>query len=282
MSLIGVDLGGTNARAGLIKRAKLVRIVSGRIDSRGSAKDVLNELYGVIDSLISRAVKGIGVGAPSVMDLERGIVYDVQNIPSWKRVPLRNYLEERYGLPIYINNDANCFAVGEKYFGEAKGYSQVVGLIVGTGLGAGVIINGRLYPGPNCGAGEFGMISYRDHNYEHYCSGQFFRNFYRLSGVEVYERARRGDAEARRVFAEFGGHLGEALKAIMYAVDPEIIVLGGSVSRAYRFFREAMWASVKTFAYSSVLRKIRIHPSRVPNIAILGAAALFYDATAVR
>ena len=218
------------------------------------------------------------MGVPSVIDLKKGIIYDVVNIPSWKKVPLRALLERRYGLPVYINNDANCFAVGEKHFGQAKKYDNVVGLIVGTGLGAGVIINGKLYNGANCGAGEFGMISYLDHNHEYYASGQFFKNVHKASGKELFERAKNGDLEALRIFAEFGGHLGEAVKTILYAADPDIIVLGGSVSQAYRFFKQAMWESITTFVYSLVLKNIRIGASRVRNIAILGAAALYYDA----
>lgn len=279
MSVLGVDLGGTNVRAGLVKNDRLVEVVSSPINGQGSQREIVEQIFRVVDPLIQKGLKGIGVGVPSVVDLKRGIIYDVVNIPSWKRVPLKALLEKRYRLPVYINNDANCFAVGEKYFGQAKKYNHVVGLIVGTGLGAGVITNGKLYSGANCGAGEFGMISYLGHNYEYYASGQFFKNVYKTSGKELFERAKSGDKEALRIFSEFGNHLGEAVKTIIYAADPDIIILGGSVSKAYRFFKQAMWKSIKTFVYSLVLKNIKIGVSRVRNIAILGAAALYYDAT---
>lgn len=279
MSVLGVDLGGTNVRAGLVKNDRLVEVVSSPINGQGSQREIVEQIFRVVDPLIQKGLKGIGVGVPSVVDLKRGIIYDVVNIPSWKRVPLKALLEKRYRIPVYINNDANCFAVGEKYFGQAKKYNHVVGLIVGTGLGAGVITNGKLYSGANCGAGEFGMISYLGHNYEYYASGQFFKNVYKTSGKELFERAKSGDKEALRIFSEFGNHLGEAVKTILYAADPDIIILGGSVSKAYRFFKQAMWKSIKTFVYSLVLKNIKIGVSRVRNIAILGAAALYYDAT---
>ncbi len=278
MPVLGVDLGGTNVRAGVVTKNQLVRVVSASIDGQGSQKEVLEQVFGVIDPLIRKGLKGIGIGVPSVIDLERGVIYDVVNIPSWKKVPLRALLEKRYHLPVYINNDANCFAAGEKYFGRARGCDNVVGLIVGTGLGAGIVANGKLYSGANCGAGEFGMVSYLDRNHEYYASGQFFKNVYGTSGQELFERAGEGDKEALRIFAEFGRHLGEAVKTILYAVDPDIIVLGGSVSRAYRFFKQAMRESLKTFVYSLVLKNIKIEVSTVRNIAILGAAALYYDA----
>lgn len=280
MSILGVDLGGTNVRAGLVEKDCLVKVVSSPIHNIGSEKEVLEQIYSVIDPLIQKNLKGIGVGVPSVLDLKRGILYDVQNIPSWKRVPLKAYLEKRYQIPAYINNDANCFAVGEKYFGKAKKYDHVVGLILGTGLGAGIIANGRLYSGVNCGAGEFGMIPYKDHNYEYYCSGQFFKNVHQISGKELYEKALNSDPDTLKIFAEFGAHLGEAVKTILYAADPEIIILGGSVSKAFKFFKLAMQEAIQSFAYSITLKRIKIVVSRVRNIAILGAAALYYDALA--
>ena len=130
-----------------------------------------------------------------------------------------------------------------------KAYSNIVGLIVGTGLGAGLVLNDRLYGGRNCGAGEFGMMPFRDHNYEYYCSGQFFKNEYGMSGEEVAKKAELGDTTALKIFSQFGSNLGEAIKVIMLAVDPEIIILGGSVSKSYQFFKDNMWKSIRKFIY---------------------------------
>ena len=279
-AVIGVDLGGTNVRAGLVEGGRLTDVRSVAVRSQGSERDVLEDMFSAIDAVMRKDVAGIGAGVPSVIDLKAGIVYDVQNIRSWKKVPLKARLEERYHLPAYVNNDANCFAAGEKYFGKAKPYDHAVGLILGTGLGAGVIANGRLYSGRNCGAGEFGMLPYLDRNFEAYASGQFFARVHGVSGRELAGRAERGDERAIAIFAEFGGHLGEAVKAICYAVDPEVIVLGGSVSKSYRFFQAAMWDTFQSFAYSITKERLKIEVSETENIAILGAAALYYDALA--
>lgn len=276
--VVGVDLGGTNVRAGLVEGGRLADVRSVAVRSQGSERDVLEDIFSAIDPVMRPDVAGIGAGVPSVIDLRAGIVHDVQNIRSWKKVPLKAHLEERYHLPAYVNNDANCFAAGEKFFGKARPFDHAVGLILGTGLGAGVIANGRLYSGINCGAGEFGMLPYRDANFEAYASGQFFRRVHGTSGREVFERAERGDPAALALFAEFGSHLGEALKAICYAVDPEVVVLGGSVSKAYRFFRDSMWETFQSFAYSITKDRLKIEVSTTENIAILGAAALYYDA----
>jgi len=277
-TVVGVDLGGTNVRAGRVEGGRLAEVRSVPVRSQGTEREVLEDMFGAIDAVLREGVAGIGAGVPSVIDLKAGVVYDVQNIRSWKKVPLKSYLEERYRLPVCVNNDANCFAAGEKYFGKARPYDHAVGLILGTGLGAGVIANGRLYSGANCGAGEFGMLPYLDRNFEAYASGQFFERVHGLPGRELAGRAERGDPGALKVFAEYGRHLGEAVKAICYAVDPEVIVLGGSVSRSYRFFREAMWETFQTYAYSLAKERLIVEVSETENIAILGAAALYYDA----
>ncbi|MGQ9800585.1 MAG: ROK family protein [Candidatus Saccharicenans sp.] len=277
MTLIGVDLGGSNVRAGLVESGRVVKIAVREVRSQGSAEEVLADLRSVLESVLSPGVEGIGLGVPSVVDPASGTIYDVQNIPAWKEVPLKTILEAEYRLPVYVDNDANCFAAGEKYFGRGQPYRNLVGLIVGTGLGAGIIANGRLYSGTSCGAGEFGMLPYLDSNFERYASGQFFLKSYGRPGKEFYVKALAGEPEALQVFQEFGRHLGEAIKAIMYAVDPEAIILGGSVSRAYDFFQEAMWQTVSSFAYSIAVKRIKIMPSTTENIAILGAAALYLD-----
>jgi len=278
--VVGVDLGGTNVRAGRVEGGRLIEIRSAAIRSRGTEREVLEDVFGAVDPLVRPGVAGIGAGVPSVIDPRTGVVYDVQNIPAWKEVPLKRALEERYGLPAYVNNDANCFAAGEKYFGRARPYDNAVGLILGTGLGAGVIADGKLFSGTNCGAGEFGMISYLDKNFEAYASGQFFERVHGLAGRELAGRAEAGDPAALEIFGEFGRHVGEAVKVICYAVDPEIVILGGSVSRSYRFFRDGLRAAFATFAYSLTRERLKIEVSETDNIAVLGAAALYYDAAA--
>jgi glucokinase len=275
--IIGIDLGATNIRGGLVNGTRLSEINSRRINSSGSVDDVLGDVFLIIESFLDSDVAAIGIGVPSVVDVKQGIVYDVQYIPSWKEVHLKKIIEERYRVPVLINNDANCFAIGEYYFGKGAGNENMIGLTIGTGLGAGVIINRRLYAGPNCGAGEFGMVDYLDHCYEYYASGQFFQNVYKTDGQEVFEKAKSGDEQAKYLYSEMGTHLGNAIKLIMYTYDPSLIILGGSVRFAYPYFKETMWQRINTFAYSKSLEGLRIELSELENSGILGAAGLYYD-----
>ena len=270
---IGVDLGGTNVRAALVDNDHMLNLEEKAIRSQGQQEDVFADLCSVIDAVFDDQVKGIGIGVPSLVNPVTGVIFDTTNIPSWKKVPLKKWLEKKYRRPVSIDNDANCFALGEKHFGVGKTFENFVGLITGTGLGAGIISNGKLHSGVFCGAGEFGMLPYRDSILEHYASGQFFRRF-GIDGVQLANDAKSGDREALRIFDEYGVHLGHAIKTILYTLAPEMIVLGGSVSLSYRFFEKALVKSLEEFAYRDVATKLKIKTSKLKNAALLGAASL--------
>jgi glucokinase len=274
---IGIDLGGTNVRAGIVHDNALQKINSLRINARGSAEEVLQELFSVTDQLMNDSITAIGIGVPGLVNVEEGIVYDVVYIPAWKEVPLKKWMEDRYKIPVFIDNDANCFALGEYYFGKGRGYDSLLGLTIGTGLGGGIIINKKLYPGKNGGAGEFGMIGYLDQTVEYYASGQFFENVHKIKGEEVFKRALDGNEAAIKMYEEMGHHLGNAIKTILYALDVELIVLGGSVRHAWQWFNKPMWEQIKTFGFQNAVKHLKIEISDLENSGILGAAALQYD-----
>lgn len=276
-TIIGVDLGGTKVQSARIERGKVQQSWKQLITSAGPAEQVIEEVKAAIAAVMTEEVMAIGIGVPSIVDVEKGIVYDVQNIPSWKEVHLKAVLETAFGLPVYMNNDANCFALGEYHFGKGKGAQDMIGLIVGTGMAAGIIMEGRLVNGRHGGAGEFGMIPYLDHYLEYYASGQFFENIYQVDAKTVAEAAQSGDAEALQRYAIFGQHLGNGIKAILYALDPQRIIIGGSVSLAYPLFQEALWEELQNFAYQPILADLQIEVSEEPMIPVLGAASLCYE-----
>jgi len=276
--VIGIDLGATNIRGATVSEEHISDIISRRIQTKGTEQEVLQDVYSLVDALIDKDVKAIGIGVPSVVDVERGIVYDVVHIPSWKEVHLKELLETKYNIPVFVNNDANCFVLGEYYFGKGKGVNDMVGLTIGTGLGAGVIINKHLYAGKNCGAGEFGMVDYLENNYEFYASGSFFQNVHGLNGEEIFKKAKSGDKHAIKLYEELGAHLGNAIKMIMYTYDTGLIILGGSVQLAFDLFEKSMWERIKTFAFPKSIEGLEVKTSALQNAGILGAAALYYDA----
>lgn len=273
----GLDIGGTNMRLGLVKENVLQKIDTISIVDGNDKKATLDQLIGLIEHSFSNEIAAIGMGVPSVVDLITGVIFDTVNIPSWKVVHLKAILEERFNIPVFINNDANCFAIGEKYFGLGRQADNMVGLISGTGTGAGIISNGKLVSGRNCGAGEFGMASYLDQNYEYYCSGGTFKQTYGMEAFEAFEKAKQGNVQALEIWNTYGKHFAALIKLILYTTDPELIVMGGSLSKAFDFYKKSMFENLNNFAFKNAIKNLKIEVSSIENIAVLGAASLYYD-----
>ena len=269
---IGVDLGGTNVRAALVNGTTVIRKEKASCPAKGTQEEIIEAIAVLIDPLVCEEVTSIGVGVPSVVDTHRGIVYNVANIPSWQEVHLKDILEERFGIPVHINNDANCFALGESRFGQGRGYKDVVGVTLGTGVGSGIIIGDHLYEGRNAGAGEIGCLNYLDKDYESYCSTPFFVA-HNTSGAELSAKAQAGDAEAIALWNEFGQHLGELAKAILFAYDPEAIIFGGGIAAGYPHFEAALRERIQTFPYETG-KDVKIFFSTDGDMALYGASAL--------
>ena len=272
--LIGVDIGGSNIEAGVVISGKIENKSTKPVKSNLTYDQVLNDLFECIDEIFTKNTESIGVGVPAVVDPLKGIVYDVQNIPSWKEVPLKELLLERYKVEVIINNDANCFALGEKIYGQGIPFKNFIGLTLGTGIGMGVVINESLYNGVLCGAGEIGMISYKESIVEDYASSFFFTQKYGMQPLEAFNLAEKGDEKSILAFEDFGFHLGEAIKTILYLYAPEVIIIGGSISKAYKYFQKSLHFSVDTFAYKKQLNNSQIKVFTNNTSPILGAAAL--------
>lgn len=277
-SIVGVSMSGKTLLIGKVENNEIVNINDLQINRNGTEEEILSELIHAISEVFDDNVIGIGIGVPSLVDVNRGIVYKVQKIPSWREVHLKDILEGHFGVKVYVNNDANCFAIGEKYFGQAKKSENIVGLILESGVGAGIIFKGHLYSGTHCGAGELGSLPYKDHDFEYYCSEEYFDEKYGMKFDLLYKRVLKNDKIAMAVFEQYGHDLGNLIKTIMYTLDPEMIVLGGKISKAFPYFEKMMFKRVKTFLYKHSLKDLKIVQSQQSGIAILGAAALFYDA----
>ena len=280
--ILGVDIGGTKIQLGIVKDSEVIKKIKFPTLPEGSKEDIIENLIRGIESLGDQNYKGIGIGVPGLVDEEKGIVYDLLNISSWKEVHLKEHLEQHFKIPVKITNDANVFALGEKIFGQGADYKNMVGITMGTGFGMGIIANDQLYSGSFSSAGEIGSIKYLDKTVEDYCSGKFFRNNYDLSGTEVFENAEKGNPQALKIMEEFGDHLAQAIKTVLFILSPEAILLGGSVSRSFKFFEKSMLKSLEDFPFKRVTDQLVIKASNMENIPILGAAALIVSETQER
>lgn len=271
---IGVDLGGTNVRMGIVDCGQILKKIEEPCKSDKSEKEIIDHLKSMLRRIMNSNIRGIGFGVPSVVDATRGIVYNAVNIPSWKEVHLKEIFEDEFHVPVVVNNDCNCFAFGERYYGEGTAFRNIVCVTLGTGLGAGIIIDDRLYCGYNNGAGEIGSLPYLNYDYEHYCSSHFLIKEYNTTGKDAYNKALKGDPTALQIWNEMGTHLGNLLHAILYTYDPEAIIIGGGIAKAFDLFSGKMYETLDKFPYPETVHRLKILVSKRSDIGLLGASAL--------
>ena len=272
--IIGIDLGGTSIKGGLIQNGEITKHCA--LDTRASegGEVTLDVLKEVISRLIIAETTAIGIGVPSVVNKTVGIVYHVQNINNWEEVHLKTLLEAKFGLPVFIDNDANCFAIGEKHFGVAKAYNHFVGITLGTGVGGGIVQNGKLLIDANCGSGEFGELPYLDGIVEDYCGSHFFTDKYNMTGSEAFQKAIKGDESCIDIFNEYGKHMAVLVKMIVLTVDPQAIVFGGAIAASLPLFEKSMRTELENFPYPNSIKRLAIIKSSLNQSGILGAGAL--------
>lgn len=259
-------------RLGIVDGGHIFRKIETPTKTDQSQEEIINHIKDSIHSIFNSNIRGIGVGISGIIQSDKGIIKNTINIP-WKDVPLRQILEKEFNVPVFINNDSNCFAFGERYYGEGTIYRDIVCVILSIGVGAGIIINNELYSGNNAGAGEIGSLPYLDSDYEGYCGQKFFtRN--NTTVEKAYELALQGDAKTLALWNELGSHIGNLIKTVLFTYDPQAIILGGDIINGYDFFATKMHECVSVFPFRNANERVNILLSKKENINLLGAAAL--------
>ena len=254
MATLGIDIGGTNLSLGLVDDGRIIQeIHTPSFRPEMTLEETLEYLAAQIEKVFRAGTKKIGLGVPSVVDVQQGIVYDTQNIPSWTEVPLKEHLEKRFGVPVAVNNDANCFAMGVygTYPADAKPETLVV-VTLGTGVGMG----------------------FKDGILEDYCSKKFFTGA-GWDSRDAAEKAKEGDPDALLLFDEFGQNMGALICTVMYAYDPTHIALAGGIANNYPFFRQAMEEYIRAnFPYRKAIERLTLDICTDDNIPVLGASLI--------
>ena len=299
--IIGVDLGATNIKLGLLKKERI--ILKEILPTRDfpSKENLLSGLcqamLGLLDKrkISKKNVSGVGIGAPGPVDSKNGIVHYFPNLKGWRNVPLKKIIQERLGLPVFIDNDANLMCLAEARSGAAKGKRNVVCLTLGTGVGAGIILEGQLYRGASLVAGEIGHIPLNESGPRCNCGGiacleRYIGNRYILEkarsafGGEIsLERlslfARQGNVKAQGIWQEAARHLGICLSGIVNFLNPQAIVIGGGVSGAGRFILDTVRKVIKTRSMPVQAKTVKILKAKLGSDAgIIGAAFLVKEA----
>lgn len=292
---IGVDIGGTQSSVNLAcldgGSLRLVERDQFATDARRGPDPILRDIEARLERLMRTAdyagADGIGVSCGGPLDAARGIVQSPPNLPGWDEVPVADRLSSRFGLACWLENDANASALAEWQWGAAKGARHMAYLTFGTGLGAGLIMDERLYRGAAGLAGEIGhwtlqpgadgpVIYGARGTFEGFCSGNGLVKWYRhlmvdegpdeLSAAIIAERARGGEALARRVFDQSARALGQGIALLVDLLAPEVVVVGGIFSYAPDLFRPEMEAHFRSAALPATMSRCRVVPSALGRL----------------
>jgi glucokinase len=275
--IIGVDCGATFIKAGIVVQGKVIKQIKIKTQSQRGKKASLNNLIMAIRELFSPKIKGIGIGFPAPVDTKKGLIREVNNMPGWSNVALKRIIETKFKVPCRIDNDANCFVLAEYIHGSCQNHKNIIGITLGTGIGMGIIINGKLYTGATYTAGEINRIPYNNQWIEKIANISFFKKTGKTDPADIYERMGKNKLTKKdiRLLALYGRNLGKILLIAIYILDPEIMVLGGGLSHFLPYFKKSMMKEIKKNCYRETYKKLKIIKSDLEDAAILGAAELF-------
>jgi len=264
--IIGVDIGGSKINAGLFKNGKILKSVK-IATSKKSRREFLNKIEKIIGELIFKIDKkdllGIGCGVAGALDLGEGVILNAPNIKILNGFNIKNWLHKKFGCEVKIDNDARLFLRAEYLFGAGKGYKNIVGMTLGTGVGGGIIIGSKMVYGSNDSAGEVGhMVIDHGKDLEVLTVKQIRKSKFSKIATEKFEK-----------------NLGIGLSNIINILDPEVIIIGGGAIEDIKIFLPKIEMTAAEFIISPKSRKhVKILIGKLGEDAgAMGAAALFYE-----
>jgi len=318
-TIIGIDVGGTKVAGGLVTQKG--RLVESQVVPTHAEKG-FSKSYAQIIHLIGRLLRaaggkenvgGIGICAPGPLNPKTGVVLNPPNLPGWRNIELAKMVEKEFGLPAKLENDANAAGLAEVLFGAAVGYKDVFYVTVSTGIGTGIIINGKIYHGKNGIAGEGGHVSI-DYRSPYRCGCGTYGDIESLaagpamarrarvmleqehslpsvlrelthgraeeiSPQMIQQAARQGDRVAKTILEETGFFLGVWLAGMITLFDPEAIVIGGGVSHIGKPLFDKIKATIPSHTINGFAAETPVLPAKLrTNVGVYGAAAVFLPA----
>lgn len=309
---IGIDVGGTNVKIALVDEKGGI-IYSNSVPTRAemgyeyTVNIIKQAIYDLLKEtkLEPKNIEGIGFGFPGQVDYKSGIVRLAPNIPGWVDVPIAKLIEDEFNIPTRVDNDVRCAALGELNFGAGKGCQNLICITVGTGIGSGLIVNGKLVRGASNAAGEIGHIKLQIHDgpicgcgdtgcleafasgpaivamaEEYICGGKStkFREMANSNDITpfiVAEAAKAGDPVAKRIFTIMGEYIGVGMASVVNLLNPEKIIIGGGVADAGDILMVPLKETLKKRAMKIAGEAVEVVPAQLGNTAgVIGASLL--------
>jgi glucokinase len=312
--IAALDVGGTFIKAALVdSQGKIVRRAHRPTQAQGGPRHVVGRIVETVEGLCQaeglrvESLRGVGLGCAGPLNPKEGIVYHSPNLPGWSHVPVKAWTEEALGVEVVLENDANAWTLGEHRFGAGQGTLHMVCLTLGTGVGGGIIIDGKLLHGDRGLAAELGHTTINVRGPLCKCGNRGCLEVYAsapavvramrrrlkegvssrvealaqkspdgLSAKLIAQAARMGDGPAREALAEVGRYLGVGIANIANALNPQMVVIGGAVAGAGRYLLEPARQEARRRAFPGATERLKIVRARLgEDAALLGAATPF-------
>lgn len=303
---VGIDFGGTSVKYGVVRGPEILHTGDPIItsDFKGP-KALIAEMTRRVHQLRGEfpGIEAVGIGVPGFVDVQRGVVHELTNVPGWKEVPVRNMLTESTGLPCFAENDANAMCFAEFVHGAGQGARNLIAITLGTGVGGGLVLDGRLYRGSSFGAGEVGQMSidWRGKEFVHgnvgalesytgigpltkrattlYKKAKIKKTEDELSPRGLAAAVKQKDPVAMQVWDEFTSQLATGLVNAVWLLNPDRIVIGGGIAKAGKLIFDPLWKKMKKQLADSFIRQLKVVPAHFGNDAgIIGSAAVAMEA----
>lgn len=307
--VVGIDIGGRSMKFGLFTtEGELINKSNIPTNPENNGKEILPDLVEHLEKIIEKYelnkdnLQGIGIGIPGPI-LNKKVVKTAVNLGWENNTNVADYIEEKLGYKVLVENDANVAALGELWKGSAEGYKNVVMVTLGTGVGGGIVVDGNIISGRTGSGGEIGHMPFleqplsrtcgcggnecleqvtsatgieylaQDYLFEH-DEKSILRDFDYVGAKEIFDAAKDGDKGAEEIMKQYNDHLGRGLAIIAAIVDPDVFVIGGGVSNAGKFLIDGIQQSFKQYAFS-VLKDVKFELATLGNDAgMFGAAKL--------
>ncbi|HEY3454783.1 MAG TPA: ROK family protein [Bryobacteraceae bacterium] len=291
---IGVDLGGTNLRVAAIDpNGKILRRETATVSFDGGPRQVVNRIAATIErtreNCAGHELCGVGIGVPGFIDIDAGLIVGSANLPGFQGFPVRDEVQQRLGIPIVLENDANAAALGELWMGAGRSVKDLILLTLGTGIGGGIVMNGKILHGAQGMAGEFGHMTVIPEGNPCGCGnrgclekhasasaiaamGSMMHFGHDVTAEQVYELALQGNERAKMVFESMGRALGIAIANLIHIFNFPLYLISGGPLPAWNYFAPAMLAEVNSRSFVFSRTETRIEK------ALLGSDAGLYGA----
>lgn len=288
---IGVDIGGTNIRAGAITPDGCIigepfSVATGATDPKELIVARIIESINVVienNRLEKLNIQGIGLGVTGPLDVKNGTILQCPNLPTMDFFPLRETIENEFGLQVSMNNDANAMILGESLWGAGKGANSVLGITLGTGFGCAIVLDRKVMMGATETAGEIWISPYQDGIIEDVVSGNGISILYekltgqKLTSRDVAASALSGDIQAKLAWIKFGKAVAYALAWSVNLIDPDVVIIGGSMANSMDLFYPIMNETLRKNICPVPAQKLRIVKAQLgDNAGFIGAAALVF------